>query len=184
MILNPSAAREHGAVDSRRDCHFGSRPDSRSAADLEAAAQRGRARYGRKDWLAGMAVLGLVAGLSAWLIGDGERNGVALFATPHLVEPAEAGALTTTGAGADVDAAGIAPMPNLGAIATRIAINPLRAVDVRILQIRLTEMGFEPGYVDGVAGGRTLDALNRYRDSLNLPPVGAIDYGTVGGLLD
>jgi peptidoglycan hydrolase-like protein with peptidoglycan-binding domain len=56
--------------------------------------------------------------------------------------------------------------------------------ELRTLQSKLDGLGFKPGVVDGIAGGRTLDALNRYRASRMLKQVSEIEYATVGGLLD
>ena len=67
---------------------------------------------------------------------------------------------------------------------TFVAAGPLTAVDLRKLQSKLEGLGFEPGIVDGIAGGRTLDALNRYREARMLKRVYEIEYATVGGLLD
>ena len=67
---------------------------------------------------------------------------------------------------------------------TLVAARPLTAVDLRKLQSKLEGLGFKPGIVDGIAGGRTLDALNRYREARMLKPVFEIKYATVGGLLD
>jgi len=67
---------------------------------------------------------------------------------------------------------------------TLVAAGPLTAVDLRMLQSKLAGLGFEPGIIDGIAGGRTLDALNRYREARMLKRVFEIEYATVGGLLD
>jgi lysozyme family protein len=67
---------------------------------------------------------------------------------------------------------------------THVATGPLTALDLRKLQSKLEGLGFQPGVIDGIAGGRTLDALNRYREARMLKRVYEIEYATVGGLLD
>ena len=52
------------------------------------------------------------------------------------------------------------------------------------LQGKLQVLGFDPGLIDGVRGGRTLDALNHYRETKDLPRVSRIEYSTVADLLE
>src|SRR5262249_27260280 len=61
---------------------------------------------------------------------------------------------------------------------------PLTAADVRTLQSRLSQRGFDPGRIDGIAGKRTLDALNLYRAAKNLQRASSIDRATIADLLD
>lgn len=78
---------------------------------------------------------------------------------------------------------GFAPPPlNLQAVANRLERNELSPSDVRHLQTRLKESGFDPGPVDGIAGKRTLAALNAYRQSIQLPSVLAVSRATIGDL--
>jgi len=49
---------------------------------------------------------------------------------------------------------------------------------VRQLQSKLQVLGFDPGVIDGIPGGRTLDTLNHYRETKNLPGVSQIEYDT------
>ena len=65
-----------------------------------------------------------------------------------------------------------------------IAREPMTAAAVRQLQSKLEVLGFDPGVIDGIRGGRTLDALNHYRETKNLPRVSQIEHDTVAGLLD
>jgi peptidoglycan hydrolase-like protein with peptidoglycan-binding domain len=65
-----------------------------------------------------------------------------------------------------------------------IAREPMMAAAVRQLQSKLEVLGFDPGVIDGIRGGRTLDALNHYRETKHLPRVSQIEYDTVAGLLD
>lgn len=74
------------------------------------------------------------------------------------------------------------PMLNPQAVASRLESNELPPSDVRALQRRLGDSGFDPGPVDGIAGKRTLAALNAYRHSIRLPPVLAVSRGTIGDL--
>ena len=76
------------------------------------------------------------------------------------------------------------PRPDFAAFTADIVVAPLTADDVRYLQTKLEELGFAPGRIDGIPGSRTLNALNAYRESRNLEPAIAVDYGTAAGLLD
>jgi len=60
----------------------------------------------------------------------------------------------------------------------------LGAAQIRAIQTRLKLMGFNPGPVDGIAGRRTLSALNAYRQSVDLPTVREFNSGTVAALRD
>jgi hypothetical protein len=117
------------------------------------------------DRIAGTTVLVCLAGLSVWLIS--QTVPMTLFDVP--------GATASSTHTASYNA------PNLNA---RVAAEPMTAADLRKLQSKLEGLGFEPGVIDGIAGGRTLDALNRYRAAKHLNRVFQIDYATVAGLLD
>lgn len=65
-----------------------------------------------------------------------------------------------------------------------LAAKPMKARDIRVMQRKLKQLGFDPGAIDGVAGKRTLEALNRYREAKHLEQVSAIDRGAAGALLD
>ena len=60
----------------------------------------------------------------------------------------------------------------------------LDTAELRAVQIRLRSLGFDPGVIDGIAGARTLGALNQYRASRNLGRVSWIDRANVAGLLN
>jgi hypothetical protein len=60
----------------------------------------------------------------------------------------------------------------------------MSANEIRQLQSRLMTLGFDPGPIDGMAGPRTLHALNLYRASVELDPVHSIDRATVADLAD
>jgi hypothetical protein len=111
------------------------------------------------DRIAGTTVIGCVALLSLWLVSQ--------VIQPWPDSPSEKSGRAL-----------VAPR------GTFVAAGPLTAVDLRKLQSKLEGLGFEPGIVDGIAGGRTLDALNRYREARMLKQVSEIEYATVGGLLD
>ena len=49
-----------------------------------------------------------------------------------------------------------------------------------MVQTRLKESGFDPGPIDGLAGKRTLAALNAYRESVRLNPVLVVSRETIG----
>jgi len=111
------------------------------------------------DRMAGTAVIGCVALLSLWLISQAlqMRSDTADGRASNAME-ASYGTLDPAG---------------------RLTVS-----DLRKLQSKLEGLGFEPGVVDGIAGGRTLDALNRYREAEMLERVSEINHATVGALLD
>jgi hypothetical protein len=74
------------------------------------------------------------------------------------------------------------PAVNPEAVLTRLQTNELSPSDIRELQARLKESGFDPGPIDGVAGKRTLSALNAYRQSISLPRVLVVSRETIGSL--
>lgn len=112
------------------------------------------------DRMAGTTVLACVAVLSVWLIGQAIQ-----------VRLLDVASITASSADAAFDS-------------KFVASEPLTVAAVRRLQNRLQVLGFDPGVVDGISGGRTLDALNHYRETINLPRVSRIEYTTVAGLLD
>ena len=111
------------------------------------------------DRMAGTTVIGCAAVLSLWLVSQ---------AIPMWWDRPTASAGSALGA------------PR----GTFVAAGPLTVAELRTLQSKLDGLGFKPGVVDGIAGGRTLDALNRYRASRMLKRVSEIEYATVGGLLN
>jgi peptidoglycan hydrolase-like protein with peptidoglycan-binding domain len=76
------------------------------------------------------------------------------------------------------------PTVNPQAVFARLETNELSPSDIRRLQTRLQESGFDPGPIDGVAGKRTLAALNAYRQSISLSPALTVSRETVGTLHD
>ena len=74
------------------------------------------------------------------------------------------------------------PAVNPAAVLTRLESNELSPSDIRAVQTRLKESGFDPGPIDGVAGKRTLAALNAYRESIRLTPVLVVSRETIGAL--
>jgi hypothetical protein len=64
------------------------------------------------------------------------------------------------------------------------AANHMSSAEIRALQGRLKALGFDPGAIDGVAGPRTLQALNEYRASMDLGGATRVDRTSVAELLD
>lgn len=62
--------------------------------------------------------------------------------------------------------------------------DPLKWSEVRKLQTKLSQLGFDPGKFDGIAGPRTLDALNRYRETQSLGRISWVDRTTIADLLE
>jgi N-acetylmuramoyl-L-alanine amidase len=59
---------------------------------------------------------------------------------------------------------------------------PLRGEDVRTLQERLLEMGYDLGRADGIYGTRTARAVAQFQREVGLPPDGACGPQTMGAL--
>jgi hypothetical protein len=112
------------------------------------------------DRMAGTTMLACVAVLSVWLISQAIQM--------RLLDAPSATA-------SSVDAAFDREL---------VAGEPMTAVAVRQLQSKLQMLGFDPGVIDGIPGGRTLDALNHYREAKKLLRVSRIEYATVADLLD
>lgn len=120
------------------------------------------------DRLAGALFLVCVAGLGA---GAAHQTlPMSLLKVPIMTESAQA----ATGA----------PDPTVQELSALPPAKPLRSAEIRALQGRLEALGFNPGAIDGIAGRRTLDALNRYRATRNLGRVSTIDRPAATDLLD
>ena len=74
------------------------------------------------------------------------------------------------------------PPVTIEAVLSRLETNELSQADIRIAQMRLRENGFDPGPIDGIAGKRTLAALNAYRQSISLSPALIVSRETIGAL--
>ena len=112
------------------------------------------------DRIAGSTVMLGAVCVAVWIMGQ---------ASPMTVlEPASATAATAA--------------PELGLPEPETV--PLTSAEVRKIQARLHAFGFSPGRADGIAGGRTLDALNRYRAAKGLERVSYMDRATVTDLLN
>ncbi|WP_119304702.1 peptidoglycan-binding domain-containing protein [Dongia deserti] len=74
------------------------------------------------------------------------------------------------------------PLVNFEAVVDRLETNSLSASEIRTVQTQLKHKGFDPGPIDGIAGQRTLSALNAYRQSIRLSPVLAVSRETVSAL--
>jgi hypothetical protein len=117
------------------------------------------------DRIAGSTMLACVAGLGAWLVAQALPAGE--FKIPAIAESAEA-------------AQSGAPNPDL----QKVGAEPMNATNIRRLQIKLQRLGFNPGAIDGIVGGRTLEALNRYRATKQLTRVFEIDRAAAADLLN
>lgn len=91
-------------------------------------------------------------------------------------------ALTTPAVAESAQADAAAADGNLQAL--RPDAERLDTAELRAVQARLRSLGFDPGAIDGIAGPRTLGALNQYRASRNLGRVSWIDRANVAGLLN
>lgn len=74
------------------------------------------------------------------------------------------------------------PAVNFEAVLSRLETNELNRSDIRDVQTQLKLKGFDPGPIDGIAGRRTLSALNAYRQSIRLSPAQIVSRETVSAL--
>ena len=121
-----------------------------------------------RERIAGFLAIGLVLAVPLY--------GLVSSSDFALVEESEAAELNTRVGGF------APPSVNPGAVLTRLESNELSPSDIRTVQTRLKESGFDPGPIDGLAGKRTLAALNAYRQSIRLDPVLLVSRETIGAL--
>src|SRR5262249_21551329 len=141
----------------------------------ETIRRRAEALDEARERIAGFLAVGLVVTVPLYYVVSG--SGLSL-PDVSLVEPSEA-AEPSAGPHAFE-----APPVNAAAVLNRLQADHLGAADLSALQTQLKVKGFNPGPIDGKEGKRTLAALNRYRQSLHLPHVQAINRDTVADLLD
>lgn len=115
------------------------------------------------DRIAGTTMIAGAMVMSVWAMSV--ASGAGLLRIPSATaNSVDASAIEAQGAGAVAD--------------------HLKWSEVRNLQAKLVTLGFDPGTLDGIAGRRTLDALNRYRETKLLEGVTRVDRATVADLLD
>jgi hypothetical protein len=134
----------------------------------EGSRRREAAREEIRERIAGFLAIGLV--LAVPLYGLVSSTDFVLVEESEAAEP-------NTGLGAFAP-----PAVNPVAVLSRLESNELSPSDIRIVQTRLKENGFDPGPIDGVAGRRTLAALNAYRQSIRLAPVLIVSREAIGPL--
>jgi len=141
----------------------------------ETIRRRAEALDEARERIAGFLAVGLVVMVPLYYVVSG--SGLALPEV-SLVEPSEA---AEPSAGPRTFEA---PHLNTAAVLNRMEADHFGADDLREVQTKLYTFGFNPGPIDGKEGKRTLAALNRYRQSLHLPRVEAINRDTTAGLLE
>ena len=121
-----------------------------------------------RERVAGFLAIALVVAVPLYWTTSGSE--VSLVETSEAAEPAT-GAKTFE-----------VPLVNPDAVLNRLEANRMSRSDVRAVQTQLRLRGFDPGPIDGLAGKRTLSALNAYRQSVSLLPVRAVSRETVAEL--
>lgn len=121
-----------------------------------------------RERVAGFLAIGLVMAVPLCWMATGSE--VSLVDESEAAEPAT-GAKTFE-----------APAVNPDVVLNRLETDRLSRSEVRAVQTALALKGFDPGPIDGVAGQRTLAALNAYRQSVRMLPVQAISRETLAGL--
>lgn len=123
-----------------------------------------------RERIAGCMAIGLVVAIPLFGIVSGPDF--------SLVEQSEA-AESITG-----DAVLEPPPVNINAVLNRLETDQLTSADIRDVQTALKRQGFDPGPIDGIAGKRTLSALNAYRQSEHLSPAAVVSRETTSVLQD
>jgi hypothetical protein len=121
-----------------------------------------------RERVAGFLAMGLVVALPLYGIVSGSEV--------SLVEQSVAAEAVTGNTGL------APPSVNFEVVLNRLETNELSRSEIRAVQTQLKRKGFDPGPVDGIAGKRTLSALNAYRQSIHLSPVLVVSRGTIGAL--
>lgn len=134
----------------------------------ESSRRQEEARDEVRERIAGFLAIGLVVAIPFFGVLSGPDF--------SLVDESEAAEPITGGAALEP------PPVNLNAVLNRLETNQLTAADIRGVQAALKGKGFDPGPIDGIAGKRTLAALNAYRQSLHLSPVPAVSRESISAL--
>ncbi len=134
----------------------------------ECSRRRDEALDEFRERVAGFLAIALVVAVPLYWTTSGSE--VSLVQESEAAEPAT-GAMTLE-----------APLVNPDAVLNRLETNRMSRSDVRAVQSQLRLRGFDPGPIDGLAGKRTLSALNAYRQSVSLLPVQAVSRETVAEL--
>jgi hypothetical protein len=145
----------------------------------EQLRRRHEALEENRERIAGLLAVGLVLGAPLCYVIAGTDFALpkVSLADMSLVEASEA-------AEPSAQPGTFAPPPvNTAAVLNRLEADKLGPADVRTIQTELKGKGFSPGPIDGIAGQRTLSALNRYRQSIHLPPVRTLTRAAAGSLL-
>jgi hypothetical protein len=121
-----------------------------------------------RERIAGLMAIGLVVAIPFFGILSG--SDFSLVEDSVAAEPITGGAVLEP------------PPVNVNAVLSRLETNQLTAADIRDVQTALKAKGFDPGPVDGIAGKRTLAALNAYRQSVHLSPVLAVSRESISVL--
>ncbi|WP_209015208.1 L,D-transpeptidase family protein [Roseibium limicola] len=101
------------------------------------------------------------------------REVASLSAATIAADPALRGTLLPEGADTELSA-GATPNPDFD-LPLRMIVTPLKPENkTQTLQRLLNQMGFNAGYVDGVAGKRTRAAISLYQEGADLPVTGQI----------
>jgi Putative peptidoglycan binding domain len=133
----------------------------------ESARRRHEALEEVRERIAGFMAMGLVVAIP--LLGIVSASEFALVPETEAAEPNSGGAFEP-------------PQVNFEAVASRLETAQLSPSEIRTIQTLLKGKGFNPGPVDGIAGKRTLSALNAYRQSIRLSPAKVVSRETVATL--
>jgi putative peptidoglycan binding protein len=133
----------------------------------ESARRRHEALDEVRERIAGFMAMGLVVAIPALAIVSASE--FTLVPETEAAEPSTGQALQP-------------PTVNFQAVASRLESVQLTPSEIRTVQAQLKGKGFNPGPIDGIAGKRTLSALNAYRQSIRLSPATVVSRETVADL--
>jgi putative peptidoglycan binding protein len=133
----------------------------------ESARRRHEALEEVRERIGGLMAMGLVIAIP--LLGIVSASEFALVPETEAAEPSTGATLAP-------------PTVNFQALASRLETVQLSPSEIRAVQAQLKGKGFNPGPIDGIAGKRTLSALNAYRQSIRLSPATVVSRETVATL--
>jgi hypothetical protein len=134
----------------------------------ECARRRGEIMDEFQECVAGILAVALVLAVPFYGVFSG--GDVSLVEASQAAEP-------VTG-GKSFEAPPMSPT----AVLNRLETDRLGPAEVRAIQTELKRKGFDPGPIDGIAGKRTLSALNRYRQTVHLAPAQIVSRESAGVL--
>ena len=151
------------------------RPTKTTQFDLRVTAKQIVDTLHRESLLAPVKVV------SSKEVSDGGTNSASSGASSST-QSAPAPSSRANRESAPVPAAAPAPAANPPAAGGPNALQPLSREEISRAQVRLKELGFDPGGSDGRIGPRSIAAIKRFQSARKLPSTGELNSGTLEAL--